>query len=127
MTIFLRGSLILGAFFAFFYMLRRIRQSKIKIEHSIFWILFSGALIFMGIFPKVIYKISRWIDFQSPVNLVFLIIIFVLLMKQFLMSIEISQLENKLENIAQFIAVKSKLEEEKGANITEYEKHLEED
>lgn len=113
MTFFLRGILILGAVFVFFYMLKRIRQSKIKIEDSIFWILFSLVLVFMGVFPKIIYQISKWIEFQSPVNLVFLFIIFVLLMKQFLMTLQVSQLENKVENLTQAMIVNAKCKEEK--------------
>ena len=42
MSGFLRILLVIGAVLLMIFMVRRIRQSKLKIEYSIFWIIFSG-------------------------------------------------------------------------------------
>lgn len=91
-------------------MIKKIRQSKVKIEYTIFWLGFSAVLIIMGVFPKLVYAISDFIGFQSPVNLVFLMIIFVLIVKNFYTTMEMSQLENKVDNLTQQIAINQKEE-----------------
>lgn len=112
MSVFLRMLLIAGAILLLFFMLKRIRQSKLKIEYTVFWIGFSVVLVLMGIFPRVFYRISDFIGFQSPINMIYLVIIFVLILKLFFMTIQISQLENKVDNLVQKIAIENKLEED---------------
>ena len=85
----LRILLIVSAVLMLLFMLRKIRQSKLKIEYTVFWILFASILTIMGIFPKVFYKISDFIGFQSPISMVFLVVIFVLIIRMFFMTIQI--------------------------------------
>ena len=113
MGIVLRVILIASAILLFMYMVKKIRQSKMKIEHTIFWILFDVILIIVGVFPQIIYLVSGWIGFQSPVNMVFLMIIFVLIVKNFLTTLEISHLENKVDSLIQQIAIRNLKEGEK--------------
>lgn len=112
MSAILRVFIIIGAFCLLIYMLKKIRQSKLKIEYTIFWILFSLVLVLMGIFPKVFYFISRIIGFQAPINMIFLVIIFVLIVKLFLTSMQISKLENKVDSLTQQIAIDRKIDKE---------------
>ena len=115
MGIVLRIILIASAILLFMYMIKKIRQSKMKIEHTIFWILFDVILIIIGVFPQIVYLVSGWIGFQSPVNMVFLMIIFVLIVKNFLTTLEISHLENKLDSLTQQLAIERLKEGEKEA------------
>lgn len=112
MPVFLRILLIVGALLLMFFMLKRIRQSKLKIEYTVFWILFSAVLVIMGIFPKLFYWISGLIGFQSPINMVYLVVIFVLIIKLFFTSIQISQLENKIDSLTQEIAIDRKADQD---------------
>ncbi len=112
MTYLIRILLIISAILMLVFMLKRIRQSKLKIEYTIFWIAFSTLLVLMGIFPKVFYRISGLIGFQSPISMVFLVIIFVLIVKMFFMTIQISQLENKVDALAQQIAIDRKIDKD---------------
>lgn len=116
MGIVLRVILIVAATLLFVYMIKKIRQAKLKIEHTIFWLVFSVVLIVMGVFPKLVYVISKWIGFQSTVNMVFLMIIFILIVKNFLATLQISQLENKVDSLVQRMAIEKKIsEDEQGA------------
>ena len=45
---------------------------------------------------------------QLPVNFIFLFFIFVLLVKMFLMTIELSALENKVKDLTQELALEEK-------------------
>ena len=68
----------------------------------------SAGLVFISIFPYSVIMISELIGIESPANFVFLSIIFILLIKVFIMSIKMSQLEHKLRTITQEIAITKK-------------------
>lgn len=102
----IRILLILGSLATMLFMLRRIRKSQIQIEDSLFWLLFSAALLIISIWPAIIYRISYALGFQSPMSMVYLLIIFVLLIKQFFMTIRISQMDSKLRSLVQDMAIK---------------------
>ena len=48
MSIYIRILLIIGAGLVLLFMLKKIRQSKLKIEYVIFWFCFSSVLLLMG-------------------------------------------------------------------------------
>ena len=81
MTPTLRVVLIVVSILTTFMIMRKIRQSKLQIEDSIFWLGFSSILI------------------------VYLAVIFLLIVKMFHMSIKQSQLETKIKDLAQKIAL----------------------
>ena len=123
MSALLRILLIISAVLMMIFMLSKIRLAKMKIEYTVFWIGFSAILIIMGVFPGVFYLISEFIGFQSPISMVYLIIIFVLILKMFFMTIQISQLENKVDSLTQHIAIDRKEDKEQKLNqITAKEK-----
>lgn len=108
MSIALRVLLIIGCLFTFIYIQRKIKKSKFKIEESMFWIGFSVILLLLSIFPRIITFISSVIGVKSPVNCIFLIIIFLLILKVFQLSKTNSDLEDKLKQLAQSVAIDKK-------------------
>ena len=106
----IRVLLILGSLATAVFILNHVRKAKVQIEDSLFWLIFSGFLLFLSLFPEVISWISRWFGFISETNVVFLIIIFLLLIKLFFNSIRISQLDAKLRSLAQRMALDEQLE-----------------
>ena len=102
------GLLLLGSIFTFFFVMRLIRKSAVRIEDTFFWIFFSALMIILALFPRIPYKLSTLLGFQSPVNLVYLVIIFVLIVNQFLMSLKISKLTIKQKELVQAIAINAK-------------------
>ncbi len=115
MTPIFRAILIVVSLFTTYYILKRIRQSKLQIEYAIFWILFSGVLIVFSLFPWLVSLFTRMIGMQLPVNFIFLLFIFVLMIKLFFMTIELSTLENKVKDLTQELALeeKARAEEQK--------------
>lgn len=112
MSIYIRVMLVIGAIALMAFMLRKIRQSKLKIEYIIFWLTFSVILVIMGIFPQIISWISSILGFQAPINLAYLVIIFVLIVKLFFNTIQISALENKVDSLTQQIAIDRKMDKD---------------
>lgn len=113
MTIVFRLCLILVSVLTLFYMMRKVRQSKLQIEYSLFWIIFAALLLVLSIFPQIVVWLAGILGIASPANLIFVFIIFVLLLKLFMMTIELSQLENKVKELIQQIAIREKDHEEK--------------
>lgn len=113
MSVAFRFILIVASLMTTLYMMKKIRQSKLQIEYAIFWIVFSMLLLLISVFPIIITIATNLMGMQAPVNLVFLVVIFALLIKSFMQTIEHSQLENKLSNLAQKIAIDEKLDKEK--------------
>ena len=105
MSVALRILLIVVSVMNTLNILRRIRKSKLQIEYSIFWVLFSMVLIVISVFPQIVIKLAQLIGFQSPANMVFLLVIFALMFKSFQSTLEISQLQYKIEELTQKIAL----------------------
>ena len=100
--------LCVGSIFTFLFVMRLIRKSVVRIEDTFFWIFFSAIIIVLAVFPRIPYKLAALIGFQSPINLVYLVIIFVLIVNQFLMSLKISKLTIKQKELVQAIAINAK-------------------
>lgn len=107
----IRVCLIVGSLITAVYVLRRVRHAKIQIEDTIFWLLFSGVLLVLAIFPGIAYWASRLLGFQSPINFVYIVVIFLLLVKQFLLSIRISQLDSRLRILTEQVALNQEKQE----------------
>lgn len=105
MSVLFRVILVCVSVVTAFWILRKIRKAQVRIEDSIFWLLFCAVLILMSVFPGLVQAAASLMGVALPVNFVFLAIIFVLLIKIFLMSIKLSQLEYKIQTFAQKYAI----------------------
>ena len=101
----MRILLILGSVMTAVYVLRRVRNSRMRTGDSVFWLFFSLILVLLGIFPGIAIRFSEWIGVQSAANLVFLIVIFLLIIKLFLMDQRISKLDMQITRTVQTIAI----------------------
>ena len=104
--------LIVGSLVFCIYVLKKIRYSQYRIEDSIFWICFSFVLVFFSIFPGILTTAAKKLGVLSPVNFIFLVIIFLLIMIFFL-SRKVSELEEKLKQLVQKMAKEKELERKK--------------
>ncbi len=107
MNIFFRCLLIVVSCFFFWYILRKIRKSQLQIEHSIFWVGLSLVFIIFSIFPKTVAFLTNLCGMVASVNFLFLTMIFILLLKIFTMSIRMGQMEERIKNLAQQVAIQN--------------------
>ncbi|MEG0215756.1 MAG: DUF2304 domain-containing protein [Hungatella sp.] len=101
MSVMLRSVLILVSILTLLVMMQKIRQAKVQIEDSLFWLGFTIMLIVFSIAPQLVYWISDRIGTMAPSNFVFLFIIFLILVRLFKMTIRVSQLESSLKELIQ--------------------------
>ena len=112
MTTTLRMALILVSLGTFSMIMRKIRQSRMQIESAIFWIVLALVLVVYSVFPKVADACASLLGIYATTNFLFLFAIFVLILKVFFMSIHISQLERKIKELVQAMALEEKKYEE---------------
>ena len=110
MTVILRCVLIVVSILLTFFVLKKIRQSKVKIEDSIFWVMFALLMVVFSIFPGLADILSDFVGTYSTSNFIFMFVIFILLVKVFFLSLKISQLESRVTELIQQLALDRKEE-----------------
>lgn len=122
MTTTLRVALVLVSLGTFYLMMHKIRRSKLQIESSIFWIVLAVVLVIYSVFPGVADFCSHLLGIYATTNFLFLFAIFILIVKVFYMTIHISQLETRVKELVQEMALEEKRREEAGSgHVTEGE------
>ena len=105
MSVVLRIVLLAMSLLSAGWILYSIRKAQVRIEDSIFWICFSALLILFSAFPGIVVWGADLLGILSPVNFIFLAIIFVLIIKLFRMTIRMSQMASKIQTLTQNIAL----------------------
>lgn len=105
MNIEVRFVLFAGAVFTLFYFIHYIRKNRMQIDFAIYWALFSGALVVLSLFPGIVTTVADLIGVQSPANLIYLVIIFLLILKLFTTTIKISKLNQQVTELVQQVAL----------------------
>ena len=99
MSIYLRIILVVISMLSMMNVMKRVRRFKLQIENSIFWIIFSLLLILVAVFPDPMFWLAELLGIQSPANMVFLFVIFILLIKTFNLTLD------KIQELVQKIAL----------------------
>ena len=110
-TIF-RIILIIVSLLTMSFMLRKIRQAKVQIEAAMFWVIVALILVVFSLCPAVADACARLLGIYSTPNFLFLFMIFLLMVKVFSMTLQVSQLESKQKELVQKIALAQKEQEE---------------
>ena len=105
MTLPLRITLIVVSILTLLFVVKKVRDSKVKLEDSLFWLCFAGLVLVCSIFPGIFYFLSNVVGTYAPVNFVFLFFIFVLLLQSFHLSMRISQADTKIKELTQQLAI----------------------
>ncbi len=117
MTITLRILLIAASLVTLFFTIYKIRQARIDISDTVFWIAFSGLLLLISVFPGIMSGLADFCGVQSPVNMVFLLTGAALVYKSFTLTLKVSTLELKLKTLTASIAVKEALHQEENDDV----------
>lgn len=94
-------ALVICAVLAFAFVLRKIRKSEIRIADSTFWFLFAASLVLLAVFPQIAFFCAEVLGMEAPSNFVFLYVIAVLVIREFLTTVEVSKLRARLSSLAQ--------------------------
>ncbi len=106
MPVVLRVILFVSSLLSFLFVVRSLRKAKVQIYDTTFWIILSALFVVLSIFPQIAIGLAELIGIQSPINLVFLIIIFFLLGHCFIQSLRFSNLEDRFNRLVSDEALK---------------------
>ena len=93
------------------FVIRKIRKSQFKIGDTLYWLVFFLLLLLMSIFPNAVSWVSDLIGFEASSNFIFVAIIFLLLVKIFLLDARVSKNEDKLTKLTQKYAIDNEKKE----------------
>ncbi len=107
MSIFFRLMLTTVSLSTLFYIISKVKKSKMQIEDTVFWILFSISILLLSLFPSIVFYFSNLLNLDDPTNLLYLGIIFILIVNQFRMQQKLSLLKNQVKTIIQNRAIEN--------------------
>ena len=107
-----RVILVIVSLLTMSFMMRKIRQAKVQIEAAMFWVIVALILVVFSLFPGVADACARLLGIYSTPNFLVLFMIFLLMVKVFSMTLQVSQMESKQKELVQKIALAQKEREE---------------
>ena len=112
MTVIFRVILVIVSILTMAFMMRKIRQAKVQIEAALFWVIMALILVVFSLFPAVADACAHLLGIYSTPNFLFLFMIFLLIVKVFGMTLQMSQMESGQKELVQRIALDQKDREE---------------
>ncbi len=100
--------MVIVSFFSFIFVVTNIRKSKVKLDNTFFWVAFSFLTLLLSIFPKIADYGARIAGIISPLNFILFFVIFLLLYKVFTLTLQLSRLQQRFEDLVQNLALKEK-------------------
>ncbi len=83
-----------------------------EIEAALFWVIMALMLVVFAVFPSVADFCARLLGIYATTNFLFLFMIFLLIVKLFGMTVQLSQLESRQRELVQKMALEKRFEEE---------------
>ena len=106
MSIELRMMLFAGAIVTMLYFFWQIRKNRLQIGYAVSWSVFSIVLVLLAIFPGMVSWAAKLVGVVSPPNLLYLIVLFVVIVKLFSVTIKLSKLNSQIAELTQQLALK---------------------
>ncbi|MGL5635184.1 MAG: DUF2304 domain-containing protein [Sarcina sp.] len=117
MTLYLQIILFVTSSLFTVYVMMMVKRKKLQLSYSILWILTGVSFVLLSIFPQVLDLVANVLQIQTPVNALFLIIIFFLLLIIFTLTLVLSKLKIQVTNLSQSLGL-LKEELNKGESIS---------
>lgn len=120
MNTLLRVVLMVSSVFVALFILLRIRKKHLNIDDAMYWLFFSLLILVLGIFPDIAEWAANLIGVDAASNFVFLVMIFLILIKLFYVCIDLSIQKQRLTRLIQRLALMNKeMRDEERGKITE--------
>ena len=120
MNTLLRVVLMVSSVLVALFILLRIRKKHLNIDDAMYWLFFSLLILVLGIFPDIAEWAANLIGVDAASNFVFLVMIFLILIKLFYVCIDLSIQKQRLTRLIQRLALMNKeMRDEERGKITE--------
>lgn len=99
------------AVLALVFVVVKIRKGQIQTSDAVFWFFFAVCLVLLAVFPQIAFWLTGMLGIESPANFIFLCVVGILFVKMLMQSVEIARLNDRVNQLAQKIAL-SEIDEE---------------
>lgn len=90
------------------FIIYRTSKKKLNYKLTILWLFFSLFIVILAIFPQIVIWMSGILHIETPVNALFLMFIFLLIVINFYLSIEMSKSQNRIITLTQELGILTK-------------------
>ncbi len=104
----MNGPYLLGvaaAVLATVFVVELLRRGILKEKFAALWLVVTGALLLIAVFPGVLSWLAQVLGVQLPSNLLFFLAAVVLLLVSVQLSFEVSKLEARTRRLAEDLAL----------------------
>lgn len=105
---------IIFAMFVIIYVVNIVRKKKFSIKESFWWVIASFTMLILAIFPYSIDWFAKKLNISYPPSLLFVVCVIFLLFINFKNSRRISELQMKVVELGQELAIIKAKVNEKG-------------
>lgn len=97
--------LIIASVLFFLFIVNMVRTKKLELKYAMTWLLTSTSFVFISVFPKSMFFVARLLHIETPVNALFLIVIFLLLLLVFALTVAVSRQAIRIKTLVQEIGL----------------------
>lgn len=108
MDLTLRLWLLAGVIVYFGVILVALRKKSLTLKYSLLWMFSALLLLIIVIFPRIINGVTKLLGIASPVNAVFTIVLFLVLMILISLSVIVSKQHARIKKLIQSVALLEK-------------------
>ena len=85
--------------------IRMVSKKKIDLRYAIGWLLMLLMGLFIDFFPGILYSLSAFIGVRLPVNMIFMVTLFMLIMAAYLLTAAVSRNVERTKRLTQEVAL----------------------
>ena len=97
--------LIIASVLFFLFIVNMVRTKRLELKYALTWLLTSASFVFLSVFPEIMFFVARLLHIETPVNALFLIVIFLLLLMIFALTVAVSRQALRIKNLIQEIGL----------------------
>ena len=104
----LRYVMLIGVLFYFYCIFYFLKKKSLSLKYSLLWITTGIIMGIIALFPQIIYVFVKLIGIQTPVNGLYAICIFMMMLILISLTSIVSKQTERIKNLTQYIAILEK-------------------
>ena len=97
--------IVILSLFPAVYIILEVNRKKFPVRESFWWLVMSLLVIFLGCFPYLIDTVAGWFGVDYPPSLFFVCCFIFLLVRNFVVSKRVWELQKKVSDLAQYVTL----------------------
>ncbi|PYY29628.1 DUF2304 domain-containing protein [Paenibacillus illinoisensis] len=97
--------LVVGSVLSFLILLNLLRRYRLELKYSMLWIFIMIFVMILSLFPKMFTHVANTLGIEMPVNALFFLAIFGMIVILFSLTVEISRATLKIKELSQELGI----------------------